>query len=136
MSQRGVSVEEARRLLLRLPGVEEGPCYGTPGFRVRRKFLARLRDNAQTLVVKCGFDERDHRLRTDPDAFFVTDHYRGYPTVLVRLARVAAPELQTLLEDSWRALASRRLIAEFESLTVEGPPQPLSRPTGTARRSP
>lgn len=55
----GVSAQTARGVLLALPGVEEDPCYGTPGFRVRGKFLARLRDNCETLVVKCGFDERD-----------------------------------------------------------------------------
>ena len=27
----------ARKLLLAIPGVDEGPCYGTPGFRVRGK---------------------------------------------------------------------------------------------------
>ena len=40
-----VDFRAARRLLLALPGVEEGPCYGTPGFRVRGKFLARLRES-------------------------------------------------------------------------------------------
>src|SRR5688572_679391 len=79
-----VDAETARRILLALPGVEEGPCYGTAGFRVRKKFLARLRDDDEVLVVKCGFDERDVRLRADPETFFTTDHYRGYPTVLVR----------------------------------------------------
>ena len=38
-------------------------------------------------MVKCGDDERDFRMKSDPETFFITDHYRGYPTVLVRLAR-------------------------------------------------
>ncbi len=109
-----VTAETARRLLLGLPGVEEGPCYGTPGFRVRKKFLARLRDQEEVLVVKCGFDERDARLRLDPDTFFTTDHYRGYPTVLVRLDRVGADDLEDLLEHSWRQLAPKRLVAEYD----------------------
>ena len=109
-----VTAETARRLLLALPGVEEGPCYGTAGFRVRKKFLARLRDQDTVLVVKCGFDERDFRLRADPEAFFTTDHYRGYPTVLVRLTRVDEGELEALLEHAWRQLAPKRLITELE----------------------
>lgn len=107
--------ETARRILLRLPGVEEGPCYGTPGFRVRKKFLARLRDDDEVLVVKCGFDERDFRMRLDPDTFFTTDHYRDYPTVLVRLDRVDAADLEDLLEHSWRQLAPKRLVAEYDA---------------------
>ena len=112
-----VTAEDARRMLLALPGVEEGPCYGTAGFRIKRKFLARLRDDDQTLVVKCGFDERDHRLRADPETFFTTDHYSGYPTVLVRLGRVEASDLRLLPEDSWRLLAPKRLLAEHDAGT-------------------
>jgi hypothetical protein len=112
--QAPVSADTARRILLELPGVEEGPCYGTAGFRVRKKFLARLRDDNTVLVVKCGFDERDFRLRADPEAFFTTDHYRGYPAVLVRLDRVDEEELEALLEHSWRQWAPKRLVADYD----------------------
>jgi hypothetical protein len=37
-----VTLATVRRLALGFPGVEEGLSYGTPGFRVRGKFLARL----------------------------------------------------------------------------------------------
>jgi hypothetical protein len=37
-----VTLETVRRLALAFPGVEEGLSYGTPGFRVRGRFLARL----------------------------------------------------------------------------------------------
>lgn len=110
----GISVRTVRGILLALPGVEEGPCYGTPGFRVRGKFLARLRDEDETLVVKCGFDERDFRILADPKTFFTTDHYRGYPTVLVRLSKVDVADLESLLEDAWRLLAPKRLVAEHD----------------------
>ena len=103
-----------RRLALALPGVEEGPCYGTPGFRVRGKFLARLWEDGETLVVKCGDDERDFRMQADPETFFTTDHYRGYPTVLIRLARVRTADLRDILEQAWRRSAPKRLIAEYE----------------------
>lgn len=103
--------ETVRRLLLALPGVEEGPCYGTPGFRVRGKFLARLKEDHQTVVVKCGFDERDFRMRADPATFFTTDHYRGYPTVLIRMSRVDPGDLRDVLEVAWRRSAPKRLVA-------------------------
>jgi hypothetical protein len=103
-----------RRLALALPGVEEGLCYGTPGFRVRGRFLARLWEDGETLIVKCGYDERDFRLRADPETFFTTEHYRGYPTVLVRLGRARRADVQELLEQAWRTQAPRRLIAEYD----------------------
>jgi hypothetical protein len=112
MSKRaGVTVDATRRLLLDFPGVAEGPCYGTAGFRVRGKFLARLRDNDTTLVVKCGDVERDLRLQADPDTFFTTDHYRGYPTVLVHLDRVSKTDLRDVVEVAWRRIAPKSLRA-------------------------
>ena len=108
-------LETVRRLFDALPGVEEGPSYGTPGFRVRKKFLARLWDDGETLVVKCGDIERDFRLQQDPETFYVTDHYRGYPTVLVHLARVNLGDLRAVLEQAWRLNAPKRLLAEYEA---------------------
>ena len=107
-----------RRVALALPAVEEGLSYGTPAFRVRGKFLARLREDGESLAVKCGFDEREFRMRADPDTFFTTDHYRGYPTVLVRLARVTMPELRAVLEQAWRVNAPRRLVTEYDHKPV------------------
>lgn len=108
------NLETVRRLVRALPGVEEGPCYGTPGFRVRGKLLARLREDGDTLVVKCGDNERDLRMQADPDTFFTTDHYRGYPTVLVRLSEVDIEALRDVLEVAWRRSAPKRLVAAFD----------------------
>jgi hypothetical protein len=86
--QKAVTFRTVRRLALALPGVEEGTSYGTPAFRVRGNFLARMWEDGETLVVNCGDDARDLRLEADPDTYFVTDHYRGHPIVLVRLEKV------------------------------------------------
>jgi hypothetical protein len=112
--RRQAGIATVRRIALALPGVEEGLSYGTPGFRVRGRFLARLWPDGEVLVVKCGDGERDFRLRTDPDAFFVTDHYRGYPTVLVRLGNVELADLRAVLEQAWRRHAPAALIAELD----------------------
>lgn len=115
MPRRGpVNLATVRRLALAFPGVEEGVSYGTPGFRVRGKFLARLWEDGETLVVKCGDDERDFRMKADPRTFFVTEHYHGYPTVLVRLARVREEDLRAVLEEAWRRQAPKRLVKKFD----------------------
>jgi hypothetical protein len=108
-------LETVRRLILAFPGVEEGPSYGTPGFRVRKKFLARLWENGETLVVKCGDEERDFWMQADPKTFYITDHYRGYPTVLIHLARVRLADLREVLEEAWRRNAPKRLVAEYDA---------------------
>jgi hypothetical protein len=107
-------LERARSVLLDFPGVEEGPCYGTPGFRVVGKFLARLREDGETLVVKCGFVERDLRMQYDPETFFTTEHYRGHPSVLVHLTRVRIADLHDLVEAAWRLSAPKRLVRQLD----------------------
>ena len=110
----GVTFQALREHALSLPGVEEGTSYGTPAFRVRGKFFIRLREDGESIVLKTDWFERDFLLESDPRAFFVTDHYRDYPMVLVRLAAVDPERLRTLVVDSWRRHATKKLIAEYE----------------------
>jgi hypothetical protein len=107
----GVTFDTVRALALALPGVEEGTSYGTPAFKAGGKLLARLREDGESLVVHVDPDARDMLLRSDPEAFFITDHYAGYPLVLVRLARVDQAPLGVLLEEAWRSVAPKRLVA-------------------------
>jgi hypothetical protein len=110
----GVSFDTVREWALALPGVEEGTSYGTPALRVRGKLFLRLWEDGETLVLRTDDYERDFLLESDPAVFFVTDHYRGYPIVLVRLAAARPDRLRALVVDSWRRHAPRRLVAEWE----------------------
>ncbi|MGB7212672.1 MAG: MmcQ/YjbR family DNA-binding protein [Gemmatimonadales bacterium] len=103
-----------RKAILDLPAVEEGRAYGTRGYKVKGKFLARFRDDETVLVLRCGFDERDFRLRADPVTFFVEPHYDGYPAVLVRIAKVRPAVLREVLIEAWRRQAPKRLVAAFD----------------------
>lgn len=109
-----VDFQAVREIGLALPGVEEETCYGTPALRVRGKFLARLKEDGDSLVVKLDFDRRDILLQADPEVFYTTPHYAGYPTVLVRLSKVKRDDLARILEDAWRLGAPKRLVAEYD----------------------
>jgi hypothetical protein len=105
-----------RHLALALSGVVESTSYGTPAFRVRGKLLMRLREDGDTLALKeVDDDERDSLIASDPRIFSVTDHYLGYRIVLVRFALARPAALQVLFERSWRRLASKRLLAAYDS---------------------
>lgn len=106
----GTSWASVAKIALALPGVEAGTAYGTPALRVRGRFLLRLREDKESVAVKCGFDERDFRLQADPATFFVTDHYRGYPSVLVHLKRVSPKVMREVLEQAWRVNAPKTLV--------------------------
>jgi hypothetical protein len=111
---RRVDFESVRRLALALPGAEEGTSYRTPAFRVRGVLFARLLEDGESIVVKADLDERETLMAADPETFFITDHYRDHPMLLVRLSTVRLPELRELLEQSWRRSAPRRLVAELD----------------------
>lgn len=100
-----------RRLALALPEVAEGVCHGTPGFYVRKKLFLRLREDGETLVVKMPPEQRERKMEDLPDVFFLTDHYRNYPYVLVNLPNVQERALAEIIGNSWRFAAPARLAA-------------------------
>lgn len=111
----GVSFAELCEFALGLPGVETGLSYGTPALRVKGRFLARLREDGETVALRIPFELRDLLLRSDPEVFFITDHYRGHPAILLRLAAARPGQVADLLEQAWRAQAPKRLVAAFDA---------------------
>lgn len=97
------------------PGTQEGTSYGTRAIKVNKKLIARLREDGKTLVVICGFEERDLRMQAQPEIFFNLPHYYGYPTVLVHLDKVTKTDLREVMEVAWRRAAPRRLLTEHSA---------------------
>jgi hypothetical protein len=94
--------DDVRELALALPGVVEKPSYGTPGWRVRDKLFARIREEG-VLVLWCeSLDEKELLIEGEPEKFFTTPHYDGYENVLLRLDAVGREELGELLAESAR----------------------------------
>jgi hypothetical protein len=108
-----VDFATVRRLALALPGVEDGISYRTPALRVRGKLLARLKEDGESFVLRVGFDARDILMQADPKTFYITDHYRDYPAVLIRFATVDPSQLPGILEQAWQEIAPKRLVASF-----------------------
>ncbi len=104
---------DVRRIALSLPEVVERPSYGTPGWRVKDRLFARMRDDGTVLVAFVA-DEEDKAalIAGEPQVFFTTPHYDGYAIVLVRLSEVGDAQLRELLVDAWRVRAPKRLRAE------------------------
>jgi hypothetical protein len=59
-------------------------------------------------------DERDMLVESQPKLFYFTDHYKDYPTVLVRLSKAKRLTIEPLLRRQWRALGSKAAIKSFE----------------------
>lgn len=110
------TVEDVRRIALSLPETIEKPWYGTPGFRVKDKGFLRIRSEADggLVVFVADLDEKDALLASDPEVFFTTPHYDGYPTVLVHLDAIDVDELTELIVESWRVKAPKRVLEAYE----------------------
>jgi hypothetical protein len=105
----------------RLPGVEVGTSFRTPALRVRGKGMCRLRTNPDALVLRVSdLGEREALLQGQPDVFFTTPHYDGYPYVLVRLEAVDPVELGELLEEAWRVFAAKRVVKAWDAERAQG----------------
>ena len=89
---------DVRQIALAMAGVEERPSYGAPAFFTRRKLFARLLDDGDSVVVKIDYKDRDQRMKAAPDTFFITEHYRNYPMMIVRLSEIDVKELREILE--------------------------------------
>ena len=92
---------------LALPDVEATTKYdGSPVLKLRGAFMTGLATHHSaepgTLVVRIGFEERALLLEDAPETYYLTDHYRTHPVVLVRLARIDHDALRDLLIASWR----------------------------------
>jgi hypothetical protein len=94
----------------KLPGVEEAPSYGMPSLKVMGKFLARVRE-PDVLVVMCALEEKEFLMQQNPVVYFETDHYKGWPAVLVRLSKIDDAELTHRLHVAWRRQAPKKLQA-------------------------
>ena len=121
-----------------LPGVEAGTSYGTPSLKVRGKSFLRVKD-ADTLVVMCALEDKELLMEAAPQIYFETDHYKGWPAVLVRLSQIDDTELQHRIVRGWYLKAPARLIAAFETARETEPKSrkaKLRKTNGPNRRRP
>lgn len=106
--------ERVAGLAAHLPGVERGTSYGTPALKVRGKSFCRLKeqmDGVAVMMVPLGLKEA--LMEAEPEKYFETPHYTGWPAMLVRLDAVDDDELKMRLECAWAEKAPARLKKAF-----------------------
>lgn len=123
--------EDVRRLALALPETtEQSSGEGTAGWRVRDKSFAWERPLRRKDREALGDDACDGAilaarvpdlgakgalLADEPEVYFTTPHFDGYPAILVRLERASEADLQELLVEAWLARAPKRLAKQYSS---------------------
>ena len=106
--------DDVREIAGALPGAEEGTSYGTAAFKVNGKLFVRFHQSGESVVVHVEIEEREALMRLNPDRFYITDHYIGWPWMLVRFSATGRDDLSRIIEESWRRSAPRKLVASYE----------------------
>lgn len=113
----------------KLPDVEEALSYGMPSLKVAGKFLSRVRE-PDVLVLMCALEEKQFLMEMNPDVYFETDHYKGWPAVLIRLSKIDDEELTHRLQVAWRKQAPKKVLAKLDG----APAMPASKPKAKKRK--
>lgn len=95
-----------------LPEVVQSTSHGAPSLKVRGKAFASLRGPGE-MVLHCPLDHKDLLMEMAPGIYWQTDHFHGWPGLIVRLDVISDEELGLRLSDAWRFRAPKRLATEY-----------------------
>ncbi len=105
--------EEAAAFALALPGTALSTSYGRPAVKVQGKaFLYPGREKG-SFAVASPLGEKEMLIETDPETFWESDHYRGWPAVLVRYGSVDPERVRNVISRAWWDKAPRALRNHF-----------------------
>ncbi|MBI4891971.1 MAG: MmcQ/YjbR family DNA-binding protein [Acidobacteria bacterium] len=111
MSKAGLSFDTVREIGLEMTGVEEGMSYGLPALKVDGRLVACVPGHksaeAGSLVVSMDFEQRAALMEEMPEAFYLPEHYRNYPFLLVRLGQINVEQLRGLLKSACRVVQAQ-----------------------------
>jgi len=112
-----MTAEEIDARIMALPGAERSTAHGQPCWRVAGKFFTRLRSDESLALDVGSIERRDMLVEMEPGTFHLTDHYRGYSYVLIRIAKVDQAWLEAELAARWRKAAPAALRKAHPDLT-------------------
>ena len=122
------SWDDVRRLALSLPGAEERESRGLAQWRVRDKLFVWERPLRSSDLRALGekapegpilgarvehLIAKEALIADDPDVYFTTPHFDGYPAVLVRLKDIRPEELEELVVEAWLCRAPKQLARRY-----------------------
>jgi hypothetical protein len=120
--------DEVQRIALALPEAEERLSRGKRQWRVKEKLFVWERPLSAKEVAELGgrapsgpvlgarvehLIAKQALLEDDPDVYFTTSHFEGYPAILARLEQISGDDLLELITEAWLVRAPKRLAEEF-----------------------
>ena len=120
--------DDVRRIALALPETSERLSHGHPSWRVkdkgfvwdrplRKSDLEALGESAPSGPILGARVEhlvaKEALLADNPDVFFTTPHFDGYPAVLVQLDGISLDDLNEVIVEAWLVRAPQRLAEQY-----------------------
>jgi hypothetical protein len=122
------SWDDVRSIALALPETSELISRGRSQWRVRDKLFVWERplrpkeaaaldaDAPDGPIIAARVEHlgaKEALLAEDPELYFTTPHFDGYPAILARLEPLGGADLDELITEAWLARAPRRLVAAY-----------------------
>src|SRR5215217_8930148 len=120
--------DDVRRIALALPATDEIMSRDLRQWRVKDKLFVWERPLRRADLEALGEDAPDGPilgvrvehlgakealLASDPDVYFTTPHFDGYPAVLVQLEKISAEELTEVVVEAWLNRAPPKLAQAY-----------------------
>lgn len=122
------TVDDVRRIALRLPDTAERDSRGSLEWRVtdkgfvwerplRKGDIEALGDrvpDGPVYAARTADEGVKHALiADDPAVYFTTPHFNGYAAILFELDRISVTDLTELITEAWLVRAPKKLAAAF-----------------------
>jgi hypothetical protein len=120
---------DVSRIALALPETTEAKSYGdNRAWKVRKKTFVwerPLRGSDLKALGEAAYQgpilgarvehliAKDALLADDPDVFFTTPHFDGYPAVLIRLPEIGTDILEEVIVEAWIVQAPKRVGRQY-----------------------
>ncbi|HEX8643903.1 MAG TPA: MmcQ/YjbR family DNA-binding protein [Allosphingosinicella sp.] len=102
------SWDEAVAFALTLPGTELSTSYGKPAVKVNgRAFLYTGHEAASSFGIAIDLDTVEMLKETDPETFWQSNHYEGWPAVLIRFGSRDPERVLSMIERSHALSAAK-----------------------------
>ncbi|MBF0664274.1 MAG: MmcQ/YjbR family DNA-binding protein [Brevundimonas sp.] len=91
---------------LGLPGAEDSTLHGGRCVRVRGHWIVNENQDSDALALALDRETVDFLMETEPQTYFQTPHFEGWPAVLVRFAAADDDRLREQIDRAWARRAS------------------------------
>lgn len=122
------SWDDVRRIALALPETSEERSRDHAAWIVKKKFFVWERPLRRTDLIALGDSApqgpilgarveheiaKEALIQDDPDVYFTTPHFDGYPAVLVQLDNISVADLEEVIVEAWLCRAPKRLAQQY-----------------------